>query len=135
MGILQARILEWVARPSSRGSSQPGDRTQVDPILQADSLPSELPGRPMHGFCIDILRGSSFLVSFGRVSVGAIFMSGVSVCLKHSLKVSVKHLPKSLMLWLTFISFSLARVESDGPTKRSSLLPGPGTCALPWASP
>ena len=29
MGILQARILEWIAMPSSRGSSQPGDRTQV----------------------------------------------------------------------------------------------------------
>ena len=29
MGILQARILEWVARPSSRGSSQPKDQTQV----------------------------------------------------------------------------------------------------------
>ena len=26
---LQARILEWVAMPSSRGSSQPKDRTQV----------------------------------------------------------------------------------------------------------
>ena len=29
MGILQARILEWVAVPSSRGSSQPRDQTQV----------------------------------------------------------------------------------------------------------
>ena len=28
-GILQARILEWVAFPVSRGSSQPSDRTQV----------------------------------------------------------------------------------------------------------
>ena len=28
MGILQARILEQVAKPSSRGSSQPRDRTQ-----------------------------------------------------------------------------------------------------------
>ena len=28
-GILQARIVEWVAMPSSRGSSQPRDRTQV----------------------------------------------------------------------------------------------------------
>ena len=27
-GILQARILEWVAMPSSRGTSQPRDRTQ-----------------------------------------------------------------------------------------------------------
>ena len=28
-GILQVRILEWVAVPFSRGSSQPKDRTQV----------------------------------------------------------------------------------------------------------
>ena len=32
MGILQARILEWVAMPSSRGSSQPKDRAQVSCI-------------------------------------------------------------------------------------------------------
>ena len=32
MGILQARILEWVAMPSSRGSSQPRDQTQVSYI-------------------------------------------------------------------------------------------------------
>ena len=32
MGILQARILEWVAMPSSRGSSQPRDWTQVSCI-------------------------------------------------------------------------------------------------------
>ena len=31
-GILQARILEWVAFPSSRGSSQPKDQTQVSRI-------------------------------------------------------------------------------------------------------
>ena len=29
MGILQTRMLEWVTVPSSRGSSQPRDRTQV----------------------------------------------------------------------------------------------------------
>ena len=28
-GILQARVLEWVAIPFSRGSSQPRDQTQV----------------------------------------------------------------------------------------------------------
>ena len=32
-GILQARILEWVAFPSSRGSSQPRDQTQVYHIV------------------------------------------------------------------------------------------------------
>ena len=31
-GILQARILEWVAMPSSRGSSQPRDKTRVSYI-------------------------------------------------------------------------------------------------------
>ena len=87
MEILQARILEWVAIPSSRASSQPRDRTQVShiawqilyclshqgsprilecvnlsllqgnspdprikpvsPALQVDSLPAELPGKPI----------------------------------------------------------------------------------------
>ena len=32
MGILQAKILEWVAMPSSRQSFQPRDRTQVSHI-------------------------------------------------------------------------------------------------------
>ena len=32
MGILQARIPEWLAMPSSRGSSQPRDETQVSYI-------------------------------------------------------------------------------------------------------
>ena len=31
-GILQARILEWVAFPFSRGSSQPSDQIQVSCI-------------------------------------------------------------------------------------------------------
>ena len=47
MGILQARILGWVAMPSSRGSSQHRDWTQVSlGSLQADSLPSEPPRKP-----------------------------------------------------------------------------------------
>ena len=43
-GILQARVLEWVAIPFSRGSSQPRDRTYIS-ALQADSLQSESPGK------------------------------------------------------------------------------------------
>ena len=31
-GILQARILEWVAFPFSKGTSQPRDRTQLSHI-------------------------------------------------------------------------------------------------------
>ena len=44
-GILQARILEWVAIPFSRGSSQPRIKPR-SPALQVDSLPSEPPGKP-----------------------------------------------------------------------------------------
>ena len=44
-GILQARILEWVAVPFSEGSSQPRDRTRC-PALQADSFPAEPQGKP-----------------------------------------------------------------------------------------
>ena len=40
-GILQARILEWVAVPSSRNLPDPGIKpvSPVSPALQADSLP------------------------------------------------------------------------------------------------
>ena len=31
-GILQARVLEWVAMPSSKGSSQPRDQAQISHI-------------------------------------------------------------------------------------------------------
>ena len=41
-GILQDRILEWVAFPFFKGSSQPRD--QIAP--QADSLPAEPQGKP-----------------------------------------------------------------------------------------
>ena len=42
-GILQARILEWVAVPFSRGSSQPRDQTQVSCIAGRFFLLAEPP--------------------------------------------------------------------------------------------
>ena len=51
-GIYQAIILEWVAFSFSRQSSWPRDQTQVSsdcsqsPVLQADSLLTEPPGKP-----------------------------------------------------------------------------------------
>ena len=44
-GILQARILEWVAFPFSRDLPNPGIEPR-SPALQADSLPAELQGKP-----------------------------------------------------------------------------------------
>ena len=43
-GILQARILEWVAFPFSRGSFQPRIKPR-SPALQVDPLPAEPPGK------------------------------------------------------------------------------------------
>ena len=44
-GILQARILELVAFPFSRGSSDPWIEPRY-PALQVDSLPAEPQGKP-----------------------------------------------------------------------------------------
>ena len=44
-GILQAKILEWVAYSFSRGSSHPGMEPR-SPALQVHSLLSEPPGQP-----------------------------------------------------------------------------------------
>ena len=44
-GILQARILEWVAFPSPGDLPNPGIEPR-SPTLQVDSLPAEPPGKP-----------------------------------------------------------------------------------------
>ena len=46
-GILHERILEWVAISSSGGSSWPRDRIR-SLALEADSLPTEPPGKPLN---------------------------------------------------------------------------------------
>ena len=45
-GILQARILEWVARPSSRDYFRPRNIKPATPVLQMDSLPLRHWGSP-----------------------------------------------------------------------------------------
>ena len=44
-GILQAKMLQWIAIPFLRGIS-PTQRSNPGPTLQPDSLPSEPPGKP-----------------------------------------------------------------------------------------
>ena len=46
-GILRARILEWAAFPSPGDLLNPGIKPR-SPALQMDSLPTELPGKPVH---------------------------------------------------------------------------------------
>ena len=71
-GILQARILEWIAIPFSRDLPDPGIEPE-SPTLQADCLPSMPPGKPSFsrretgkslagqwlGFCIFTAEGPS----------------------------------------------------------------------------
>ena len=46
-GILQTRILEWIAIPFSRGSSQPRDREPRSPALAGRFFNAEPLGKPM----------------------------------------------------------------------------------------
>ena len=55
-GILQARVLEWVACSFSRGSAQPRS-----PAWQADSSPAEPPGKPCQ-VCDSILSKKQGLI-------------------------------------------------------------------------
>ena len=48
-GILQARILEWVAFPFSRGSLNPGIEPR-SPTLQVDCLPAQPQGKPIYPY-------------------------------------------------------------------------------------
>ena len=68
MEILQAKILEWVAMPSSRWSSQPGIEPR-SPSLQADSFPEpqgKLKNTEMCG--LSLLPGTSWARNQTRVS-------------------------------------------------------------------
>ena len=50
MGILQARILEWLAMPSPGDLPNPGIEPS-SPALRADSLLTEQPGKPLPPIC------------------------------------------------------------------------------------
>ena len=48
-GLLQAKILEWVAFPFSRGLANSGTEPRF-PALQVDSLPAEPQGKPSRSY-------------------------------------------------------------------------------------
>ena len=66
-GILQARILEWVAISFSGDLPNPGIEPR-SPALQADSLPFEPPGKPSR-MVILVLKSSKTVLRF-LLSVG-----------------------------------------------------------------
>ena len=74
-GILQARMLEWVAIPFSRGSSQPRDQTWVSCIV--GTFTSEPPGKPQillqqpkwnHTMSFNLFNISPFRVALQKIS-------------------------------------------------------------------
>ena len=85
MGILQAVILEWISMLSSRGSSQPRDRTQVSHIAGRFFLV----WAPTHTYCIihSSLRGHLGCVQIfavvdnAPVNIGVHISSQISVFL------------------------------------------------------
>ena len=72
MGILQARILEWIAMPSSRGSSQPRNRVGVSCIAGGFFNHLEPPGEHTKGEHtkerVDILKGQSLRAARPEIS-------------------------------------------------------------------
>ena len=82
-GILQARILEWVAIPFSRGSSGPGIECR-SPALQADSLQSEPPGKPMYclfSSCSLLLKCHIYKIQYFHFNLACISWFCPSICL------------------------------------------------------
>ena len=77
--ILQARLLQWVIMPSSRGSSQPWDQTHVS-CTAADSLLSEPPGKSQ-----DYLNLSSICRGSPSVSPENLWSRGKALLFYYSL--------------------------------------------------
>ena len=65
-GILQARVLEWVAMPSPDNHPDPGREhtTLASPALQAVSLPIEPPGKPW-GMQIKTIMRYLIIITYG----------------------------------------------------------------------
>ena len=72
-GILQARILQWVVMPSSRGTSQPRDQTHISYVscFGRWALPLEPPGKHLlfFGFMLFFFHSFSLFHSLTLYSI------------------------------------------------------------------
>ena len=59
LGILQARTLEWIAMPSSRGSSQPRYQTCISSIA-GEFFADESSGKPRERQCATLIKQHSW---------------------------------------------------------------------------
>ena len=76
-GISQARILEWVAVPSSRDLPHPGiePASPASNALKADSLPTELSGKPW----LKCLSAIDIFFKFESLNLSHLFLSSPSL--------------------------------------------------------
>ena len=99
-GILQSRILEWVAIYFSRGSSNPGIKPR-SPVLQVDSLPTEPPGKP---------GGLQNLMSFGPFNLALGYLLATPPLISSCL-----HLPLGTQGRKQRLEFCLQKWETEKP--------------------
>ena len=109
-GILQARILEWVAVPFSRGSSQPEIKPR-SPALQADSLPAEPPGKPIYSVSPQ-LKAKSGLMNISTLSVQD---KSISVQWWPADKLGLSSIP---LLWTLFSLWSTLDIRGAELSRR-----------------
>ena len=114
-GILQARILEWVAVPFSRGSSQPRDWTQVS-LITGGFLPSETPGKPWSRpmpVSFAFLKNTIYVVSLLSITLKIFSDENISYSSLYWIS------DKCLVLWWDtmavhfFITWTIDKIVSD----------------------
>ena len=130
-GVLQARKMEWVSMPSSRGSSQPRDWTSVFLIscVVGRFFATEPPGKQFSSVCFYFFFKyihrvvqpsplSNFYVSkFGKLSSGHRTGKG-----QFSFQSQRRAMPKNVQITVQLCSFHMLAGGSDG--KESSCIAG-----------
>ena len=103
-GILQARILEWVAFSISRGFFQPRIKPRL-PALQVDSLPAEPQGKPKNtGVGSPSLLQGIFLIQE--------LNQGLLHCRRVLNQLSYQRSPKEVPLNYNFFFFDQVEAET-----------------------
>ena len=136
-GILQARILEWVAFPFSRGSSQPRDGTQVSRIA-GGSFTSWVTGEARDTYYLEanlpLIRAhvmDDILLYVSDLHASSPSLS--SGCSGHGSLLSVPWVKPCLLLSLCAV-LGWATVGSPAPACQSGAVPTPKGLKLTWRS-
>ena len=111
-GILQARILEWVVMPSSRGSSQhrikPGS-----PVLQAHSLPLSQQWSPITCCCCYITSVVSDSVQPHRWQPSRLLCPWPSTLHFFSLNLTKGHTAEKRQQWINTVGSTVDQTQAQ----------------------